>query len=378
MPRKLDTDSQIGRRLSLRDLHLFLTVAKQGSMAKAAAQLGISQPSVSEVIADLERALDARLFDRRPRGVEPTLYGQALLKRTRAVFDELRQGVRDIEFLDDPSFGEVRIGFPAAAMATFLPPLIQKFSEAYPKVVLRLSEVPTSAIYSVLRERLHDLHLEWCVPPFTRDDVESDVNVEYLFDDHFVIVAGLRSQWARRRKIDLAELQAEPWILNFRRGSKFSNADPHPRVGHSRVYFAVKFVDYFEWRARRGTDARRSACFKAGHEISHRWGCWKDFRTRCSRNRKSAQPTSLDVLDRGGQVVKGALYLPTNEVAQHRSGPPIRHVDGFHPSRHFEEFASDVGEGACPKRRHRHSAVVCLQVIDEFRNVSGRNRGMNF
>jgi DNA-binding transcriptional LysR family regulator len=96
-------------------------------MAKAATRLGISQPSVSEVIADLERALDARLFDRRPRGVEPTPYGQALLKRTRAVFDELRQGVRDIEFLDDPSVGEVRIGFPAAAMATFLPDLIQKF-----------------------------------------------------------------------------------------------------------------------------------------------------------------------------------------------------------------------------------------------------------
>jgi DNA-binding transcriptional LysR family regulator len=127
--------------------------------------------------------------------------------------DELRQGVKDIEFLDDPSLREVRIGFPAAAMATFLPHLIQKFSKAYPNVVLRVSEVPTSAIYSVLRERTHDLHLEWCVPPLTRDDAASDVNVEYLFDDHFVIVAGPRSQWARRRKIDLAELQAERWIL---------------------------------------------------------------------------------------------------------------------------------------------------------------------
>jgi DNA-binding transcriptional LysR family regulator len=55
------------------------------------------RPNVSEVIADLEQALDARLFDRRPRGVEPTMYGKALFKRTRAVFDELRQGVRDIK-----------------------------------------------------------------------------------------------------------------------------------------------------------------------------------------------------------------------------------------------------------------------------------------
>jgi DNA-binding transcriptional LysR family regulator len=212
MPRKLDSDSQIGRRLSLRDLHLFFTVVQHGSMAKAAAQLGISQPSVSEVIADLEQTLDARLFDRRPRGVEPTLYGRALLTRTRAVFDELRQGVNDIEFLSDPAIGEVRIGCPAAALATFLLHLIQEFSETYPKVVLRVSEVPVAS-YSGLRERKHDLHLEWCVPPFSRDDVGNDVNVEFLFDDHSVVVAGLQSRWARRRKIDLAELHAEPWIL---------------------------------------------------------------------------------------------------------------------------------------------------------------------
>jgi DNA-binding transcriptional LysR family regulator len=213
MPRKLDSDSQIGRRLTLRDLHLFLTVVQHGSMASAAVQLGISQPNVSEVIADLEQTLDARLFDRRPRGVEPTMYGEALLKRTRAVFDELRQGVKDIEFLTDPARGEVRIGFPPAAMATFLPDLIQKFSDAYPKVVLRISEVPRSAINSVLRERTHDLHLEWCVPPFPRDDAANDVSIEYLFDDHFVIVAGPNTRWARRRKIDLAELRAERWML---------------------------------------------------------------------------------------------------------------------------------------------------------------------
>src|SRR5215470_16809449 len=141
MPRKLDSDNQIGRRLTLRDLHLFFTVVQHGSMAKAATLLGISQPSVSGVIADLEQALDARLFDRRPRGVEPTLYGKALLKRTRAVFDELRQGISEIEFLADPALGEVRIGCPPAAMATFLPHLIQKFSVAYPKAVLRISEL---------------------------------------------------------------------------------------------------------------------------------------------------------------------------------------------------------------------------------------------
>jgi DNA-binding transcriptional LysR family regulator len=213
MSPKIDWESQIGRRLRFRDLHVLSVVVQQGSMAKAAAQLGVTQPSVSEVITDLEHAIGVRLLDRSPKGIEPTIYASALLKRSLVAFDELKQGIRDIEFLADPGLGEVRIGCPPAAMATFLLHLIQKFSESYPKVVLRVSELPAVASHSVLRERTNDLHLEWCVPPFSRDDAGNDVNVEYLFDDHLVIVAGPHSRWARRRKIDLAELQAERWML---------------------------------------------------------------------------------------------------------------------------------------------------------------------
>src|SRR5439155_13750804 len=114
MLKKIDWDSQIGRRLRLRDLHVFFTVAQRGSMAKAAAQLGVSTPTVSEVIADLEHGLGVRLLDRSPKGVEPTTYGDALLKRTLVVFDELKQSIRDIEFLADPTTGEIRIACPLA------------------------------------------------------------------------------------------------------------------------------------------------------------------------------------------------------------------------------------------------------------------------
>src|SRR3954463_8533266 len=110
MPRKLDADSQIGRRLRLRDLHLFFTVVQWGSMAKAAAQLGMSQPAVSAVVANLEGALGVKLFDRHPQGVVPSVYGEALLRRGTAAFDELKQGIRDIEGLADPSAGEVHVG----------------------------------------------------------------------------------------------------------------------------------------------------------------------------------------------------------------------------------------------------------------------------
>src|SRR6516164_6008249 len=130
MLRKIEWESQIGRRLKLRDLHVFLTVVQRGSMAKAAQQLGVSQPAVSEVIADLEHALGVRLVDRSARGVEPTVYGGALFKRSVAAFDELKQGVRDIEFLSDRTTGEVRIGAPSV-LAGFVAAVIQKFTRQY-------------------------------------------------------------------------------------------------------------------------------------------------------------------------------------------------------------------------------------------------------
>jgi molybdenum-dependent DNA-binding transcriptional regulator ModE len=66
MLRKIDWDNQIGHRLRLRDLHVFFTVAQDGSMSKAAARIGVSTPTVSEVIAGLEHGLGVRLFDRGP------------------------------------------------------------------------------------------------------------------------------------------------------------------------------------------------------------------------------------------------------------------------------------------------------------------------
>ena len=79
---------RIGRRLKLRDLHILLTVVHRGSMAKAAAELAISQPAVSKAIADMEHTFGLRLLDRGRNGVEPTAYGRALVTRGQAIFDE--------------------------------------------------------------------------------------------------------------------------------------------------------------------------------------------------------------------------------------------------------------------------------------------------
>src|SRR5262250_2403411 len=88
---KAISESRISRRLRFRDLQVLFAVVQCGSMAKAASELGVTQPAVSEVIAELEEASAVRLFDRSPQGVVPTIYGRALHKRGRAAFDELKQ-----------------------------------------------------------------------------------------------------------------------------------------------------------------------------------------------------------------------------------------------------------------------------------------------
>jgi len=212
MARKIDWERQIGRRFKLRDLHVFATVVQRGSMAKAAEQLGVSQPAISEVIADLERALGVRLLDRNPQGVEPNIFGRALFKRCRAVFDELKQGINEIEFLADPEVGEIRIGCSESLSAAILQPIIQRFSKLYPRIVVHVyHEASPMLELPQLRERSLDL----CLARIRTAKAEEhpDVNLELLFEDGVVVAAGARSRWATRREIDIADLVDAPWIL---------------------------------------------------------------------------------------------------------------------------------------------------------------------
>jgi DNA-binding transcriptional LysR family regulator len=205
-----DWESRIGRRLRLRDLHILSTVVQWGSMAKSASHLAMSQPAVSEAIASLEAALGVRLLDRTPHGVEPTLYASALLRRGLVVFDELRQGIKEIEFLADPTAGEVRIGSIESLTAGFVPEVIDQFSRKYPRVLVHV--VNTTAAtqeFRELHERTVDLMLGRILKPVADDEIDAEV----LFQDEYVVVVSSRSPWARRRKIALADLLDEPWIL---------------------------------------------------------------------------------------------------------------------------------------------------------------------
>ncbi len=214
MSKLIQWEQQIGRRLQLRDLFVFFTVVEYGSMARAAATLGVSTPSISEVIAGLEHALGVRLLDRSPKGVVTTAYGDALLARGRAAFDELRQGIRDIEFIADPRAGEVRIGCPESIAAGLLVPVLERLSKDYPRVRFHVEQVRTPTVeFPELHERKVDLVLARLVKLPAQGVINDELNAEVLFDDPFSLVVGEKSKWARRRNVGLADLVDEPWVM---------------------------------------------------------------------------------------------------------------------------------------------------------------------
>ena len=203
-------DARIGRRLKLRDLHIFLTVAQQGTMGKAATQLSVSQPVVSKAVTDMECLLKVRLFDRTAHGAEPTAYGRALLKWGVVIFDDLRQSVKEIEFLADPTAGELCIGSSEAMTTGLIPAVIDRLTRQYPRIALSVMQAPTtSQQYRDLRERSVDLILGRIVPSSAGEDLE----VEILFEDPLFVAVGITNKWRQRRKIELAELMNEPWVL---------------------------------------------------------------------------------------------------------------------------------------------------------------------
>jgi len=200
---------RIGRRVKLRDLHILLAVAQTGSMARAADSLAISQPVVSKTIADLEHSLGVRLLDRTSQGVEPTTYGLAFINCGIAVFDELRRGVQEIDFLSDPTVGMLRIGGASPLIHELIPTVVARLANRYPRIEFHVTENDSPALCRLLHERKLDLAIGRASSSAFGEDIAS----EPLFEDPMFVVAGLTSPWARRRKVELAELTDEPWIM---------------------------------------------------------------------------------------------------------------------------------------------------------------------
>jgi DNA-binding transcriptional LysR family regulator len=206
----MDRAALVSRRLKLRHLSVLIEVVEQGSMAKAAKRLATSQPFVSKAIADLERTLGLRLLDRGARGVEPTVYGRALLKRGAAILDDLRTSVSELQHLADPATGTLRIGSTEAMGASLLPIIVDRLSQRHPRMGFEI--VLANAV--TLQERdLRGRRIDVAFGRLKLEFPDDDLDVTVIYRDRLQVVAGVENPWTRRRKITLADLVDERWCL---------------------------------------------------------------------------------------------------------------------------------------------------------------------
>jgi DNA-binding transcriptional LysR family regulator len=204
-------NDRIGRRIKLSDLHILLAVAQNGSMAKAASELAVSHPVVSRSISDLEHALGVRLLERNPRGVELTESGRAILNRSHAAFDELRQGVKDIEFLADPTAGEVRIGTTPPLAASFVSAVIDRLSRRHPRIVIQV--VLETGSGRAQRRNLSERRVDLLIYRRFAELSDPQLGFEKLFESPYLIAAGKGNPWLKRRRFALVDLMQELWAL---------------------------------------------------------------------------------------------------------------------------------------------------------------------
>jgi DNA-binding transcriptional LysR family regulator len=200
---------RIGRRLKLQDLHILMTVVQTGSMGKAARLLNTGQPAISRAVAELEHTMGVRLLDRGSQGAVPTPYGRALLSCGAAVFDDLRRGVKDIEFLADPTAGEVRVGCNPFLAAGYVSTIVDRLSRRYPRMVFHVITGQSQALQRELTERNVDFLIAIAVDRIA----DAPLEFETLYEDRVVIATGVRSPWSRRRGVVLSDLANERWVL---------------------------------------------------------------------------------------------------------------------------------------------------------------------
>jgi DNA-binding transcriptional LysR family regulator len=202
-------DDRIGRRLRLKDLHTLQIVAEVGSMAKASERLALSQPAISKAVSDMEHTLGAPLLDRSSRGVELTECGRLLVERARVIFDEVRQGVSDIEHVSDPTRGVVRIG-TTEPVTGVVAEIIGQMARRYPRISYDVMVSDLDTLVRELRERARDVLVTRWVSPLPADDLAAQT----LFKSPLAVMAARRHSLLIRKKLSLNDLMGEQWTLS--------------------------------------------------------------------------------------------------------------------------------------------------------------------
>src|SRR5271156_6028669 len=192
----------------VRPLRYLKAVADHGSFTRAAAALHVSQPALSQQIRELEERMGVQLLDRSGRTVRPTDVGETYLRHVRRALDELEVGDRAIRDVQDLSSGALRIGFTPSFAIYLLGPLIRRYRDRFPGIVLTITEMAQEEMELALSADALDVGLAFS------DVLAEDVEWLPLHTERLSLIVGRGHPAANGdRKMNVAALAAEPLAL---------------------------------------------------------------------------------------------------------------------------------------------------------------------
>lgn len=222
--------------MNIRHLRFFVELAKTEHMAKAAENLGISQPSLSYAIGSIEKELGVPLFEKDGRNIRLTNYGKIYLKYVKKSLDELDIGGEYISELLDVNRGHIRVGFTFTMGQDLIPCLISKFKEQ--KHTKDVSFDFTQDITEKLVEQLIDDELDIVISSMPNiPGIRDKVSISHLVDQEMLAAVPFSNPLAKKDSVTLKELSKYPMIyyskksgLRSRLDDMFSEAGVEPNI----------------------------------------------------------------------------------------------------------------------------------------------------
>lgn len=199
----------IRARLKTRQLLLLVAMEEEGNIHRAAQVLNMTQPAASKLLKDLEEALGAQLFERLPRGMRPTWYGETMIRHARMALASLSQAHDEIEALKAGRFGQVSVGAITTPGMTLMPAAIALVKQEHPNLRVSLL-IDTS---DVLMERLQQGKLDMVIGRIFESHDKSGVRYQSLVEEPVAAVVRPGHPLLSVPKLGLRDLVSAGWIV---------------------------------------------------------------------------------------------------------------------------------------------------------------------
>lgn len=198
-------------RANLKPRHLQMLVSLDDfrNVGKVAASLNVTQPAVSKALAELERGMGLSLFERSARGVNPTAYGECMIRHARSVLGDLAQARDELRDLMLGASGKAAVGALPAAAPALLPRAVALLKQQSPGTTVFIREGTMDTLLPELRAGKLDL----IVGTLPHNGAGRDLEEKILFEERTTVVAGRAHALTRRGKLEWADLGDYPWVL---------------------------------------------------------------------------------------------------------------------------------------------------------------------